>query len=222
MRPIPDMWRYAEAAYKEPTGLDFVDTKEFAYRQTDDDFAFASIEEKRVVLAFRGTDGDVGAWLTNFLAIPSGDGLIHKGFYEAWRPFKDMVDEVMAKYPPALHEYWVTGHSRGGATGTICARHLAKNRRLPCRCITFGCPAQGGKRYREQMNLLPVDLTNVINGYDIVCTQPPRTLGYRIAGKIHRLKQPWWHALVHKIRDHYQKNYRKAIAKRFGKDCYVR
>jgi len=222
MRPIPDMWRYAEAAYKEPKGLDFVDHKDFAYLETDDDFAFASIEDRRVVFSFRGTDGDFMAWVTNFFAMPSGDGLIHKGFYNAWRPFKDMVNEVLHKYPPAMHDYWVTGHSRGGATGTLCARHIAKNLRIPCRCITFGCPAQGQKEYREQMDMLPVNLTNVINGYDLVTMLPPRLLGFRSAGKNFRLKAPWYQFLFRKIWFHLQKNYRKRIAKRFGKDCYVR
>ena len=226
-RPILDLWKYAHLAYfpDKLVGLPHVSTIE-----EGDDFGYSICLPDKVIISFQGTGtmikgdamGKVRDWISNFSAFPHMDELkkngkiIHFGFYEGWVQFKSHIDSLLSQPDQLKKDWYITGHSRGGAIAALCARHITKNRNKPCSCVTYAAPAQGGKEYRNEMNMLNLDLTNVVHGYDIVPNLPPRQLGYRHAGKVYWWKEPWWHRFTHRIRDHIPGNYNKWIDKNAG------
>jgi len=237
MNKIADMWRYAVVATKEPTKLDpakYGETINFIPMNNKDDYGFIAEFKDRIIICFRGTKGKLEPWIQNFDPYPLkddekrayletnlkkgiwGDGIIHDGFYTAWSYFKDTITNFIKdadKTKPIL----CTGHSRGGALTTLCSRHITKNMGISCSCISYGAPAQGISRYRDEYSILPIYSTRVVNGYDIVPTLPPYDLGFRQVGNLLELHQPLWHKWFHRIRDHFYSNYTKAI-KKYSKD----
>jgi triacylglycerol lipase len=218
-RPVFELWKWAEAAYHQ----DLVNKLNNANPMIHgDEFGFSLVTNSCVIVSFQGTGtlikgdaaGKVRDWISNFNAFPSTSVLeasgmtIHAGFYDGWSPFKVDIDALLSSVGDG-RPWFITGHSRGGALAALCARHIAKNRGKQCSCVTYGAPAQGGKKYRNEYNLLPVDLTNVVHGYDIVPSMPPQIIGYRHAGKGYWLREPLFHKLFCKISDHLPSNYSK-------------
>jgi len=178
------------------------------------DFAFASVEDDRLVIAFCGSD-DLQDWINNLRALKMKveDGRIHKGFYLSWAPFKGWVNGLVEAFNPS--EIYITGHSRGAALATLCSRHIAKNLKIQCCCVAFASPRIGNKEYRNEYNLLPVNHTVVVNGWDIVTSLPSRRYGNRHVGKKYQLKQPLWHRWLRRIRDHYHESYSRTIQRKW-------
>lgn len=213
IRPVIDLWAYARAAYTPSVVRQFDKSNEMVF---GDDYGFSVVGRRRVIVSFQGTGtltdsdtaGKIRDWVSNLRAFPDAGVrersgyTIHDGFYEGWRPFKDSIDSLLEVTRD--REWFITGHSRGGALAALCARHIAKNRGKACSCVTYCAPAQGGKKYRDEVNKLPIDLTNVVHGADIVPKMPPKILGYRHAGKTYRWKENWWHYILpsYRIRDH--------------------
>jgi predicted lipase len=235
MKMIQDLWRYAKLATSEPQNKDeFISLNsdlsdnliEFIPMENFLDYGYIAEYENRIVFCYRGTKGKIQAWLSDFDAYPLqydgspvlqsgrwGEGCIHDGFYTGWSYFKPIITDYVKvlKKNKIKKELLCTGHSRGGALSTLCARHIAKNLKLSCSNISFGAPAQGTKQYRDEYNKLPIDSTYVINGYDIVPTMPPKQFGFRHVGKPFLLSQPIWHKWFCKISDHYYSSYEKKI-----------
>jgi predicted lipase len=228
-----DLWRFALNAPKEfhtmeqfVTGSGYnpsIDGEiiNFQYLSNDIDYGYGVEFEDRTIFVFRGTRKTFESWIKNFDVYPLredllkkgpwGDGTIHDGFYSGWSAFKDMVNNMAGSKP-----IFCTGHSRGGALCTLCARHIAKNLKKTCSNIAFAAPMQGTNNYRDEFNLLPIDSTLIVNGYDIVPTLPPQKLGFRSVGKTIQLKQPFWHKWLCRTKDHYPSEYDKALTKFFN------
>lgn len=217
-RPMFDLWPYAKLAYEPQRVRKLENASEMV---CGDDYGFSLVLPRAVIISFQGTGtcipGDFGGkvrdWISNFSAFPKmselekNGMLIHFGFYEGWKPFKEYIDALIQAPGLSKKRWFVTGHSRGGAIAVLCARHLAKWRSRPCSCVTYGAPAQGGKLFRNEVNMLPIDLTNIQHGYDIVPTMPPRALGYRHAGKEYWWKERLWHKFFCRVADHLPQNY---------------
>jgi hypothetical protein len=141
-----------------------------------------------------------------------GRGMIHNGFYTTWAKFKDEVSANSEKFKGK--PVYCIGHSRGGALAELCARHIAKNLKLSCSCVEYGTPCVGTAEYVRQFRTLSIDATAVVNGYDLVPDLPPERLGFE-NGPAHKvnLKQPWWHRIFSRIRDHFEENYTAALEK---------
>ena len=223
MKILMDMFGFANIAYQEPTtALQLVslsknryDIKEpikFFHTINNTDFAFIAEYTDSVIMTFRGTDNFNG-WISDFAAYPLKEAkTIHQGFYDGWTSFKSFIDNYLKSYNK--QPIYVTGHSRGAAIAVLCARHLAKNRDVSgSSCIVFGCPRIGNRNFRDEFNKLPIDLTRVENGYDLVTGIPSSKLGFRHVGKDCWFEQPRWHKLFSKIRDHLTHNYEKSLRK---------
>lgn len=236
MNVITDLWRYAELCSHDNDeylirrvllSMEQPVTPMVTFMRNNTDFGYICEGGNRVVIAFRGTDG-FEAWLRNFDPWPlecenqNARGYIHDGFWDAFENFKVEIDRYFrgsfrlnGDFSRCPVPVFITGHSRGGALATLCARHLAKNRKLPVSCVSFGAPAQGTKKYRDEVDLLPVNHSRVVNGYDIVTTLPPSWLGFRHCGKLFHMAVPLWRKLfrVTKILDHAYSSYTKGLLK---------
>jgi len=145
-----------------------------------------------------------------------GKGTIHDGFYTMWKRFKPQLDSLIKSVRVNSKPVLSTGHSRGGPMAELFARHIVKNvgwDRSMVSCVTFGAPAAGTKDYREEFRNIGIRAINVVNGYDMVPTLPPRLLGFRHGSYRKWMSQPSWHKILMRIRDHLPENYTKRISK---------
>jgi len=235
---IREAWEYASIAYDEPDRPDYADFlagAEIIPIRTDTDFAFAAVFRKQIWIAFQGT-ANLKQWLSNMDVYPLevdeykkkhlpegewGESMIVNGFYDDWLKIKPEITALFDSMEVIERDYEVIvcGHSRGGALAELCSRHLAKNMKIPNSCFTFGAPAVGTKKYRDQFRMLPINGTRVVNGWDIVPTVPPKLLGFKhgCATKIWN-KKSWWKRFIPHIRikDHLSDGYEKFIYKRFN------
>lgn len=221
MSVLKDIWGYANIAYMEPLDkmhlvslskgkYDIPEPEKFIDTADNTDFAFIAEYPDRVIMSFRGTDNFKG-WLSDFDVYPLQDAkMIHQGFYDGWAFFKSWVDKYIETYDKK--DLFITGHSRGAALAVLCARHLAKNRDIKgISCIVYGCPRIGNRDFRDQYNKLPIDLTRVTNGYDLVTRIPTHNMKFRHVGKNYWLKQPLFHRWFLKAFDHLSPNYEKSL-----------
>ena len=226
MNTIADLWRYSEACshvnpsqYPEFSGYIFTPMKNI------DDFGYIAEGPDRIIISFRGTKGTIRAWIENFMVWPLagdgffqsgpwGEGTIHKGFYDAWVWFKDPITQYiknLLKTNPKPNIY-CTGHSRGGALSTLCARHIAKNLGIPCSCIGFGSPMVGNSEFRDQYNKLPIYHTRCEMEFDIVPTVPPTSFGFRSVGIPLIFKKPYLLPFTGRwYKSHYYSTYTKGV-----------
>jgi hypothetical protein len=164
---------------------------------------------------------------------PNRPGYIHCDFYKSWLKFKDPFQQYLQKFAQdktkqsadrkdRLGEIWIDnklppvyyiGHSRGGALNQLAARDAAKNLGIPCSCFSFGAPRVGTKQYREEMDGLPINFTNIHHGSEFTQYLPPEWAGFRHAGKALQLEEPWWHVLFDKIKDHFYSTTTDSIAR---------
>jgi hypothetical protein len=208
----------------------------------DTDYAFIAEFSDRIVIAFCPTSDDLG-WVSNFDILPLAgkseweSDVVHKGFFTSWEYFEPSVTQYLLQYikqsigeedvehvtkksAGSFWRFWklksllITGHSRGGALGTLCSGYVGKQLDIPHSAIFFGCPRAGTKDFRDQYNMLPVDCTRVINGRDIVAQVPPDSTGARAVGK--EVVYPphiggWFTRKKDLIRDHYHSRYTQSI-----------
>jgi hypothetical protein len=225
MNIIAKMWLYSEACSKEPEVLpDYLDGKKCIYIPMKNklDYGYIAEYEDKIVICYRGTGKKIAAWISDFDAYPLQEhGMIHDGFYEAWSAFKPVIDAyIKASFKINGNDFssvnkpvFITGHSRGGNVGTLCARHLAKNRNLKCILVSFGTPAQGKQNYVDQLNSLPINHTRVVNDKDIVPLMPPYHLGFRHGGNLVKIGETNEDKfeLFERIKDHYYSSYTKSL-----------
>ena len=226
MNTLLKYWPYAHIAYQYPDGKEALFHTAIDFIPLDFELDFGYIVRFRdcILYVCRGTKelttkAGLKAWRRNFDNFPKEKGHIHHGFYDAWMPFKPEINAYLRilqkKKSLVLPPIYCTGHSRGGCPAILCARHIAKNLKIPCSCITYGNPRCGDKVFRNEFHMLPIDCIGVKNGYDIVMGLPPKSLGFRHVGRSYWIPQPFYHALFCKIHDHKPESYNYALNKHF-------
>ena len=237
---LPYIWKHSRLVYNCPKNVDknslIMNAEEYIFFENKIDFAYVAIYNDHVVISFKGTD-NIKGWISNIDPYPLksdeynnkylkdgrwGRGSIHDGFYTSWKFFKSCINKVIEAYHinPKELNIITCGHSRGGALAELCARHLAKNLGMECSCITFGAPAVGTKRYRDQFRMLTINGTRVVNGWDLVPDLPPSSFGFKhgCANKVWMKKALWKRCIPWiRINDNYQNSYELAVNKRFLK-----
>ena len=240
MNAIAYAWQYTELASHAPKSSDsspLLKNCIFTPMENDEDYGYIAELSDKLIICFQGTR-NLKAWITDFMAYPlkwegtlkdtrtGHAGTIHNKFYEAWSNFKPAIENYLFTYSKSTKdtcaEIWkrdklppiyMYGQSRGGALGALCARHIAKNLGIPCSCIIFGAPAQGNKQYRDEFNLLPINCTDIIHGYEITGDLPPYWAGFRRVGRYLWLSEPVIHKYFYKIRDHFYSTTTRALMK---------
>jgi len=139
--------------------------------------AFLAAGPDFAVLTFRGSD-DLNAWGTNLnaIALPwRGDGLVHRGFADA---LEVVWLDIAAALPKLTQPLLITGHSQGGALGTLTAS-LCPEAAL----YSFGAPRVGDRSFRAVMAERPGKAKRFVNNRDIVPRVPSARFGYRHTGR---------------------------------------
>ena len=118
------------------------------------------------------------------------EGRVHKGFYSSFSDAILAVKKILieqAEKEPYLKIYF-TGHSLGAALVSLLYVNLHNYsvlRPFLKKCITFGCPKIGDKKFSMNNNFAPDDLIRVVNFNDIVPRRPKLfrlIFGYRHCG----------------------------------------
>ena len=109
------------------------------------------IKNDNILIAFKGTTTkkEIMADM-NIAMIPMGNlGDVHTGFYNLFNERKLEILELLRKHSEK-EIITFTGHSLGGALATVSALYFSIS--LPQRvikCITFGAPRVGDKRFKQ-------------------------------------------------------------------------
>jgi hypothetical protein len=226
------MWRYADACYdapKEPTFLFADETIRFNTINDDTDYCMMSEEQERIVIAVRGSDskhGNMKAWISNMQGIDRIKDTIDPGIHDGFAQPVHRFIEAVARFVFSAHHQpkpiYLTGHSRGSAIAGIMSRELCRNyEQKLLSVICFGTPNYCNKEIRNEINMMPIDYTNVNTTHDLVSKIPPHPIMYR-PGKEYELKTNFFLPIpaipplriARGIIDHLPETYTKLLKKR--------
>jgi len=149
--------------------------------------AFLAKNERFAVLAFRGTEKNMGNILTDidvrFRKDKSG-AKIADGFSRAYALVEKQIAVAVGALDPNLPLY-ITGHSLGGALAVIASIRIRPSDRIAA-CYTYGCPRVGNAEFTNQLWKIPV--YRQVHISDIV-PRVPFAFGYRQAGDLRYIKR---------------------------------
>jgi len=125
-------------AWKRLTGCGYIATGE-------------GLHAGEVLVATRGTAMAVD-WLSNLnigLQFGPGGYLVHAGFNEVWKSFKNELDAFLKnRNPSRIH---CVGHSLGGALAALNADYFSSNGVAEVCLYTFGAPRSGDGLYARSL-----------------------------------------------------------------------
>ncbi|PKS05356.1 hypothetical protein jhhlp_008730 [Lomentospora prolificans] len=150
--------------------------------------AFVAVDpvQKAVVLSVRGSSNILN-WITNlnfgFTACPSGfpsGCTAHAGFKGAWDEISSAVVSAVNSGLSSNPSYKVvvTGHSLGGAVGTIAGAHLRNALSKPVDIYTYGSPRVGNAVFASYVSGQSGSHYRVTHGSDPVPRLPPAEFGF--------------------------------------------
>lgn len=150
----------------------------------DDNQAFVLQSDHDVIVACRGTEGNIHDIITdiNFRMVDfSHGGKVHRGFSNA---VKDVWYGVVEELASAKHKRaWFTGHSLGAAMATIAAiRAVHENVVLGATVFTYGSPKCGDSDFAKLFPAAGIVHHRFVNNSDIVTRVPPPP--YRHVGEL--------------------------------------
>lgn len=142
---------------------------------------FLARRQKFAVLAFRGTEKNLGDILTDlnirFYKHEETGARLARGFGDAYQHVAEEISRTMETVDVPLY---ITGHSLGGALATIASMKLPSDRIAAC--YTFGGPRVGNSEFEQKLYKVPV--YRVVHAADIVPRVPLLVMGYRHTGDI--------------------------------------
>lgn len=166
---------------------------------------------KDLVIVFRGSD-DVEDWIDNFEFLSTETerfGRVHSGFLKAYSEFSDKILLAIKGIYRSDAKFTITGHSLGGALGTLLSIDLRKiYPDSSISLVTFGSPKVGKSAFKKIFEDSKVDYTRYVNGNDIVPMLPRSYTLYTHVGTLSSIgSSSIWSKLLGSIEDHLIKNY---------------
>ncbi len=170
--------------YFDYTHLRFIEDK------LTDTQALIVADDEKVIVSFRGTNGGLKDWWTNFdytlIEHPKTMGKVHEGFTTALDTIWDAVKNTLFEYKGAAGKYrslWFTGHSLGGALANLAVSRLLNDDYAVYGLYTFGQPRAGDREFARNFNIdFKTRYFRFVNDRDIVTRIPKREMGYNHAG----------------------------------------
>lgn len=145
-------------------------------------FGYVVSGHEVAVIAFRGSENEVGDWWTNLSRspFPLDAGDVHEGFWMGYQSLKSQIETALAKARPKY--VWITGHSLGGALAVCCAYDSDLSGQSIQGVITFGQPMVARQPLADDIDdQLLGRYARFVNRSDIVARIPP---SYRPAGSL--------------------------------------
>jgi pimeloyl-ACP methyl ester carboxylesterase len=164
---------YATPAQVQTTAQGSWGFQECRFIEVDDSQCFVALASNAVVVAFRGTEMNLGDWLGNLNAFSTVRtfGRVHAGFLEAFMKVEGPLRAALSGL--AGRPLLLTGHSLGGALATVAAAHWQGQ--LPISWVyTFGQPGVGKGDFPAFFRRhYPANFIRFVNDDDIVPRVPP-------------------------------------------------
>lgn len=199
--------RLAKLAYetdksKLTTGLNEAGFSQFDSFDEGDTQAFVAVSDDNIVVAFRGTEQNIGDWMTDLHVkhvtgpFAGSKNHVHMGFAQAlgseegFGAEQGVVEQKIVKKLDELagrgHALWLTGHSLGAALATLLAARLRERDRPAIHGVyTFGSPRVGDSDFaRLYDGVLGSRTFRFVNHHDIVPRVPLRLLKYDHVGTL--------------------------------------
>jgi hypothetical protein len=153
------------------------------------------ISYNKIIIVFKGTDSLIDCYYDlKFIKrnIDLNDIQIHKGFFDQLISIYDELIDNINKLLTINPSYmiYITGHSAGGAQGTIFAYLLSKkylNKII--KLITFGCPKVGNYEWFEDFNTMKNIIYYRISNEGDIITKIPNYNYYHVGINIHLTHQ---------------------------------
>jgi hypothetical protein len=127
-------------------------------------------------MTFRGTVSSTN-WLTNFklLAHHWKGMVIHKGFFDALEPHKQVLIKELKKIAANHDRILITGHSLGGALATLFSYYVAEAfPKIAVQLITVGAPRVGDLHFADALETKLHLIYRVAARCDPIPTTPDR------------------------------------------------
>ncbi len=176
----------SEAAYLNAAGVEqkakswgYPNVEHFVY---DSMYGYLMTNDKCAVLVFRGTDmKSFRDWMVNFKASTvnlKSDGAVHKGFYTAATNLYTQVIRALKREGVSRKNFWVTGHSLGGALAGVFAYKSKFERWIGDgpdmhKVVTFGQPLFADAVLAKKMRNTFINVYyRVVNETDLVAKVP--------------------------------------------------
>lgn len=140
-------------------------------------------DEKIVVLAYRGSEVNIGDWIGNLnvAATETPIGRIHRGFWAAYQDAEPAIQMLLSECYADQKALWICGHSLGGALAVITGAMLHVTHKISG-VYTYGqpklCVNTLDNIYRNHLSNRYVRIVNVD---DVVAKIPP---GYSHFGQL--------------------------------------
>lgn len=180
------------------------------------------LEGQELYVVFRGSEKSID-WINNFQfrqqIYPYGDESrtdvrFHQGFMTAYFSVRDRLQAEIRKYPDCA--ITVTGHSLGGAVGTIAALDLQYNITQHTgqliQLYTFGAPRVGNPALVNSFRQRVPRSYRFVYGWDIVTRVPRVWQGYEHVPEEYRLGNRWtWKVISRRFKDHYISKYVESL-----------
>lgn len=149
-----------------------------------------------VVLCFRGTEpnefSDIRADLNALPSRAQTKGFVHMGFQNEVDKLWDEIMQTLSSNNICNKNYFICGHSLGGAMATIAAARLGETRCL----YTYGSPRAGTRKF---IKTIKCKHYRHVNNNDIVPKVPFAIMGYKHHGELryinhygHIRRMTWW------------------------------
>lgn len=172
--------------------------------------AFIAGNDNLLVLAFRGTEGNIRDWMTDLdIGLVGGPGgMVHEGFHAAlsavWRDIWRFISQQRNR-----RALWVTGHSLGAALATLAVAKLRLEKDEPVNGLyTFGQPRTGDRDFAKNLDAdFEKQTFRYVNNNDIVPRVPFRAMSYSHVGTFRyfdadgdqRDDISWWDKVVDRM-----------------------
>lgn len=182
----PDMAKLASIAYLDAVNakkhfkkMGFTGSKFFEAKGAQ---CYAIWDKETYVLAFRGTEPDeMSDVLADLNAFPDrgvSGGWVHNGFQNE---LEKVWDQIMAhREKHNSKEFFITGHSLGGAMATLAASRFNLIDKVAC-LYTYGSPRVGTRSFIKSCKVLHYRHKN---NNDIVTSVPLWIMGYKHHGAL--------------------------------------
>ncbi len=174
----------------------------------DNTQAFIAIDDNKMIISVRGTDGLADAMTDLDCDLVDGvGGQVHDGFNTSasrlWRSIMTVVNNR------GNRSLWITGHSLGAGIAGIITARLVQQKDEPVNGLyVYGMPRTGNKKFAKNFNnSFGARTFRFVNNNDIVTRTPFRSMGYAHIGQCmyfdehgqFRADLGWWEKLLDRI-----------------------
>jgi len=141
---------------------------------------------QEIVLSFRGTNSftnfitDIAFWKNKAPFAGLSGAYVATGFYQAYASLRSQVIPAVQKLIRQFPDYQlvITGHSLGGAMGTMAALELSVRYQLSPMVFTYGSPRVGNSVFSHNFNKYVESSQRMTNGADSVPHLPPQWVDF--------------------------------------------